>query len=84
MAVIERNMQRMIANGAIHERSVNGMIPDDLSVSYPALDLGEYELVFENERLRRYQVTDKASGKTLEVLFVLYGDLISGWDIRLL
>ena len=84
MAVIERNMQRMIANGAIHERSVNGMVPDDLSVSYPALDLGEYELVFENERLRRYQVSDKASGKTLEVLFVLYGDLISGWDIRLL
>ena len=74
----------MIANGAIHERSVNGMIPDDLSVEYPALELGDYELVFENERLRRYHVTDAASGKTLEVLFILYGDLISGWDVRLL
>ena len=84
MAVVERNMQRMIANGAIHERSVNGMIPDDLSVEYPALELGDYELVFENERLRRYHVTDAASGKTLEVLFILYGDLISGWDVRLL
>ena len=28
-------------------------------------------------------VTDTASGKTLEVLFILYGDLISGWDVRI-
>ncbi len=83
MAVIERNMQRMIANGAIHERSVNGMIKDDLSVTYPALELGEYELVFENDRLRTYRVTDAASGKTLDLLLIVYGDIISGWDLRL-
>ena len=84
MAVVERNMQRVIAGQAIHEFSVNGMVEDDLSVSYPALDLGEWELVRENDRIRVYNVTDRASGVRLEVLFITYGQIISGWDVRLL
>ena len=77
-------MQRIIAGQAIHEFSVNGMVEDDLSVSYPALDLGEWELVRENDRIRVYNVTDRASGVRLEVLFITYGQIISGWDVRLL
>ena len=82
MAVVERNMQRMIAGEAIHEKSVNGMIPDDPSRVYPALDLTDYTLVKETDRLKVYEVTDRTSGKTMQVYFVLYGDLVSGWDVR--
>jgi hypothetical protein len=82
MAVIERSIQRLVAGQAIHEKSVNGMVADDPSVTYPALDLGDYELIRENDRIRVYQVTDKASGRSFEVLFVCYGEIISGWDVR--
>ena len=82
MAVVERNMQRVIAGEAIHEKSVNGMIPDNPERVYPALDLSEYKLTKETDRLKVYEVTDRASGKTLQVYFVLYGDLVSGWDVR--
>ena len=82
MAVVERNMQRIIAGEAIHEKSVNGMIPDDHSRVYPALDLTDYTLVKETDRLKVYEVTDRTSGKTMQVYFVLYGDLVSGWDVR--
>ncbi len=83
MAVVERNMQRVIAGEAIHEKSVNGMIPDNPERVYPALDLSEYKLTKETDRLKVYEVTDRASGKTLQVYFVLYGNLISGWDVRI-
>ena len=82
MAVVERNIQRLVAGEPIHEYSVNGMVKDDPAKSYPALDLGEYELVRENERIKVYNVTDKASNKSFEVIFVVYGDIISGWDVR--
>ena len=82
MAVVERNIQRLVAGEAIHEYSVNGMVKDDPAKSYPALDLSEYELVRENERIKVYNVTDKASNKSFEVIFVVYGDIISGWDVR--
>ena len=58
------------------------MVPDDPSVTYPALDLGHYELARETDRIRVYHVTDNASGRRFEVLFVLFGDIISGWDVR--
>ena len=83
MAVVECNMQRVIAGEAIHEKSVNGMIPDNPERVYPALDLSEYKLTKETDRLKVYEVTDRASGKTLQVYFVLYGNIISGWDIRI-
>ena len=82
MAVVERSIQRLVAGQPIHEKSVNGMVPDDPSVTYPALDLGEYELVRETDRIRVYNVTDNASGRRFEVVFVLFGDIISGWDVR--
>ena len=82
MAMVERNMQRVIAGEPIHVRSVNGMVPDDPAKVYPALELGEYELVQEDERIKVYKVTDKASGKDLKVVFIVYGEVISGWDVR--
>ena len=83
MAVVEKNIQRLAAGEPIHERSINGMVPYDNTKVYPALDLTEYELTFENERIKKYRVTDKASGKTFDVLFIVYGEVISGWDARL-
>ena len=82
MAVVERNIQRLVAGEPIHEKSVNGMVADDPSVTYPALDLGDYELARETDRIRVYNVTDNASGRRFEVVFVLFGDIISGWDVR--
>ena len=83
MAVIERNMQRVIAGEAIHARSVNGMAADKPNLQYPALRLSEYQLVKESDRLKVYKVTDLESGTALHVYFVLYGDIVSGWDVRL-
>jgi hypothetical protein len=83
MAVVERNMQRMAAGEAIHEFSVNGMVPDDPAKVYPALDLTEYELTVDNGRIQKYRVKDNASGKSFDVIFIVYGEVISGWDVRL-
>ena len=82
MAVVKRNIQRLVAGQPIHEKSVNGMVADDPDVTYPTLDLSEYELVRETERIRVYNVTDNASGRRFEVLFLVYGGVISGWDVR--
>ena len=82
MAVVERNIQRLIAGEEIHGKEMNGMSPDDPAKTYPALDLGEYELVSSSDRMLVYRVTDKASGKSVEVFFPVYGDIISGWDVR--
>lgn len=83
MAVVERNIQRLAAGEQIHEFSINGMVEDDPAKVYPALDLTEYELTFENERIKKYRVSDKASGKSFDVIFIVYGEVISGWDARL-
>jgi hypothetical protein len=82
MQVVERNMQRMAAGEAIHVKSVNGMVPDDPSVTYPALELGEWVLLQNTDRLLVYRVQDHASGITFKVLFPIYGGLISGWDVQ--
>jgi hypothetical protein len=76
-------MQRMAAGEAIHEFSVNGMVPDDPAKVYPALDLTEYELTVDNGRIQKYRVKDNASGKSFDVIFIVYGEVISGWDVRL-
>lgn len=83
MAVVERNLQRLAAGEQIHEKSINGMVADDPAKAYPALDLTDYQLVFENERIKKYRVSDKASGKSFDVIFIVYGEVISGWDARL-
>lgn len=82
MAVVQRNMQRVIAGEPIHVKSVNGMVPDQVEKQYPELDLTPYKLVKETDRLKVYEVTDKASGTTLNVFFILYGNIVSGWDVR--
>ena len=82
MAVVRRNMQRMIAGEAIHVKSVNGMVPDDSSKVYPALDLGPFTFVSGNDRISRYSVTDNASGRAFEFIVVHYGGIVSGWDLR--
>ena len=82
MANVERSMQRLAAGEAIHEFSDNGMVKDDPSKVYPALDLTEYELVTDNDRIKKYRVADKASSTTFDVIFIVYGEVISGWDVR--
>ncbi len=82
MKVVERNMQRLVAGEEIHVKSMNGMVPDDPAKTYPALDLGEYKLVKSNDRILVYEVTDNASGKSFNMLFPVYGGIISGWDVR--
>ena len=82
MANVERSMQRLAAGEAIHEVSVNGLAEDDPSKVYPALDLTEYELVVDNDRIKKYRVTDKASSTKFDVIFIVYGEVISGWDVR--
>ena len=76
-------MQRLAAGEQIHERSINGMVADDPSKVYPALDLTDYELIVDNGRIKKYIVTDKASGCTFDVYFTVYGEVISGSDVRL-
>ena len=82
MANVERSMKRLAAGEAIHEFSDNGMVKDDPSKVYPALDLTEYELVTDNDRIKKYRVTDKASSTKFDVIFIVYGEVISGWDVR--
>lgn len=83
MALVERNMQRLIAGETIHVRSVNGMVPDDPAKVYPALQLGEYTLLESTDRLLTYGVEDKASGRHFTILFPIFGNIISGWDVRI-
>lgn len=80
--VVERNMQRLAAGEPIHVKSVNGMVPDDPAKVYPALELGDWVLTEQTDRLLVYRVKDHASGITFKVLFPIYGGLISGWDVR--
>lgn len=79
---VERGMQRLIAGEQIHVKSMNGMVEDDPSKTYPDLDLGEYRPLRVSDRILVYKVTDRASGKDFDVLFPVYGGLISGWDVR--
>lgn len=79
---VERAMQRLVAGEKIHEKSMNGMVEDDPSKTYPDLDLGEYKPVCINDRILVYKVTDRASGRSFDVLFPVYGGLVSGWDVR--
>ena len=45
------------------------------------LDLGEYSLADSYDATRHYRVTDRNSGRTFNVTFYLYGDVLSGWDV---
>jgi hypothetical protein len=85
MQIVERNIQRVAAGINIHDISTdawNCLTPDDPAQTYPALDLTEYEKVASSDRVLTYHVQDRVSGKKFEVLFPVYGGLISGWDVR--
>ena len=82
MENVENAIQRLIAGDPLHAQSVNGMAPAVPDKVYPALDLGPFEEVGSTDRMARYLVTDRASGKSFEVLFVRYGNVLSGWDVR--
>ena len=80
--VVEKNIKRVVAGENLYSKAMNGLEPYDTTKVYPDLDLGEYTLVRSSDRMLVYQVTDNASGKTVEVFFPIYGGLISGWDVR--
>jgi spore germination protein YaaH len=82
MANVLNAIQRLVAGDPLHADTVNGMAPAVPDKVYPALDLGPFEPAEGTERLARYHVTDRASGRSFEVLFVQYGHVISGWDVR--
>ena len=45
------------------------------------LKLGEYRMTDSYDATRRYRVTDANSGRTFDVTFYLYGDVLSGWNV---
>jgi uncharacterized lipoprotein YddW (UPF0748 family) len=47
----------------------------------PSVKLGDYKLVNEFNVTKTYDVTDSVSGKTFQVSFWHYGDVVSGWDV---
>lgn len=46
------------------------------------LSLGEYKEVDSYDATRCYQVTDQANKFKFDVTFYLYGDVVSGWDVK--
>lgn len=83
MALVRRSIQRLVAGESLHSpTSVNGFVPESGSAVYPDLNLSRFSLVSSNERILKYEVTDKASGKKFQVLFPVYGGIVSGWDVR--
>ena len=46
------------------------------------VELGDYELTDEFNVTKDYTVKDKKSGQEFVATFWLYGDMISGWDVR--
>ena len=47
------------------------------------LSLDNYQLIESYDATRCYQVTDLLSHVTFTVTFYLYGDVVSGWDVKL-
>ena len=47
----------------------------------PEVSLGEWQFVGSHDIVRDYEVTDLLSGKTFQVAFYLYGDVLSGWNV---
>lgn len=68
MRIIEKRMQKSIAKVKNTER----LAP---------LALGEYKLVDTYDVTKVYEVTDKLSGKSFQVNFYFYGDVLSGWNL---
>lgn len=49
----------------------------------PKLELSEYELVKTHDATKYYKVVDANSKKTFDVSFYFYGDILSGWNVKL-
>lgn len=47
-----------------------------------SLALGEFKQVDTYDATRCYQVIDNNSNTTFDVTFYLYGDVVSGWDVK--
>ena len=52
------------------------------SLNGAPVELGDYVLTDTFNVTRDYTVGDKVSGAEFVVTFWLYGDMISGWDVR--
>lgn len=82
---VERAISRLVAGENIRDRSrygMNGIVPDDPGRKYPEISLADYELIQSDDRILIYRVKEQKSGRTFDVLFPIYGKLISGWDVR--
>lgn len=82
---VERAISRLVAGENIRDRSrygMNGIVPDDPDRKYPEISLADYELIQSDDRILIYRVKEQRSGRTFDVLFPIYGKLISGWDVR--
>ena len=82
---VERAISRLVAGENIRDRSrygMNGIVPDDPDRKYPEISLADYELIQSDDRILIYRVKDQISDRTFDVLFPIYGKLISGWDVR--
>lgn len=76
MARIEKRMQELVAN--------DGQLPDPKATpkELAPLALGEYQPADSYDATRCYRVKDANSGRTFQVVFYLYGDVLSGWDVK--
>lgn len=82
---VERAISRLVAGENIRDRSrygMNGIVPDDPGRKYPEISLTDYQLRHSDDRILIYRVKDQISDRTFDVLFPIYGKLISGWDVR--
>ena len=82
---VERAISRLVAGENIRDRSrygMNGIVPDDPDRKYPEISLTDYQLRHSDDRILIYRVKDQISDRTFDVLFPIYGKLISGWDVR--
>ena len=53
-------------------------------VAFADMSLGEYKEVDAYDATRCYQVVEKTSNLTFDVTFYLYGDVVSGWDVKVM
>lgn len=66
------------------ESRMQNLLVDNLKLKErPELKLGEYELVKTHDATKYYKVVDANSKKTFDVSFYFYGDILSGWNVKL-
>ncbi|MDR0938046.1 MAG: hypothetical protein LBN29_01655 [Mediterranea sp.] len=68
--------------GRVNERMASYIAQAKPATEASGLRLGNYNLVEAYGTTKVYEVTDEASQTTFDVTFYLYGDVISGWDVK--